>query len=190
MKYLHILIFLMTHDLTELKEFWRVEFMDTKKEFRWRRLFRALKRNMHKYIFWYRLAYFMQRNGNCKQKYYAERINNRLRIKYTVDISLDADIDIGLKIYHYNNVIITPYSKIGKNCVLHQNITLGQKKENMNVNDIYIQIGNNVYIGANSVILGGKIKIGNNVKIGAMSFVDKDLPDNCTALSEKKLIIN
>ncbi|MCO6546122.1 MAG: hypothetical protein J6564_10000 [Gilliamella sp.] len=48
-----------------------------------------------------------------------------------------------------------------------------------------IIIGDNVSIGANSVILGGKIKIGNNVKIGAMSFVNKDIPDNCTVYTQK-----
>lgn len=46
-------------------------------------------------------------------------------------------------------------------------------------------MGDNVYIGSNSVILGGEIKIGNNVKIGVMSFVNKDIPDNCTVYTQK-----
>ena len=40
-------------------------------------------------------------------------------------------------------------------------------------------------IGANSVILGGEITIGNNVNIGAMSFVNKNIPDNCTVYTQK-----
>ncbi|MCO6551479.1 MAG: hypothetical protein J6563_00695 [Gilliamella sp.] len=54
---------------------------------------------------------------------------------------------------------------------------------------IKIIIGDNVSIGASSVILGGKIKIGNNVKIGAMSFVNKDIPDNCTVYTQKTATI-
>lgn len=44
-----------------------------------------------------------------------------------------------------------------------------------------IQIGNNVWIGANSTILPG-VTIGNNVVIGANSVVTKDIPNNVVAL--------
>lgn len=40
-----------------------------------------------------------------------------------------------------------------------------------------IKIGNNVFLGANSVILPG-ITVGNNVIIGAGAVVTKDVPDN------------
>lgn len=41
-----------------------------------------------------------------------------------------------------------------------------------------VTIGNNVFIGMNSIILKG-VTIGNNVIIGAGSLVNKDVPDNC-----------
>ncbi|MDD9304603.1 MAG: acyltransferase [Desulfobacter sp.] len=44
-----------------------------------------------------------------------------------------------------------------------------------------IVIGDNVWIGMNTVILP-EIKIGNNVVIGANSVVTKDLPSNCVAV--------
>lgn len=40
-------------------------------------------------------------------------------------------------------------------------------------------------IGANSVIFSQNLTIGNNVKIGAMSYVNKDIPSNCTFYTEK-----
>lgn len=40
-----------------------------------------------------------------------------------------------------------------------------------------IKVGNNVFIGINSIILPG-VKIGNNVIIGAGSVVNRDVPDN------------
>lgn len=55
-----------------------------------------------------------------------------------------------------------------------------------------ITIGNNVWIGANSVVLPG-VSIGDNVIIGAGSIVTKDIPDNsiavgnpCCKIKEKK----
>jgi acetyltransferase-like isoleucine patch superfamily enzyme len=44
-----------------------------------------------------------------------------------------------------------------------------------------VKIGNNVQIGANSVVLKG-VTIGNNVIIGALSLVNKDIPDNYIAV--------
>ena len=44
-----------------------------------------------------------------------------------------------------------------------------------------VKIGNNVQIGANSVIAPG-VTIGDNVIIGALSFVNKDIPSNCVAV--------
>jgi len=43
-----------------------------------------------------------------------------------------------------------------------------------------VKIGNNVQIGANSIVLPG-VTIGNNVIIGALSLVNKDVPDNSVA---------
>lgn len=51
-----------------------------------------------------------------------------------------------------------------------------------------ITIGNNVFIGTNSVILYN-VTIGNNVVVGAGSVVTKDLPDNsvCVGVPCKKV---
>jgi maltose O-acetyltransferase len=43
-----------------------------------------------------------------------------------------------------------------------------------------VVIGDNVWVGGNSVILPG-VTIGNNVTIGAGSVVTKDIPDNVLA---------
>jgi len=40
-----------------------------------------------------------------------------------------------------------------------------------------VKIGNNVQIGANSIVLPG-ITIGNNVIVGALTLVNKNVPDN------------
>lgn len=51
-----------------------------------------------------------------------------------------------------------------------------------------ITIGNNVYIGTASIIMGG-VHIGNNVIIGAASVVTRDLPDNCVAVGSPARVI-
>jgi len=62
-----------------------------------------------------------------------------------------------------------------------------QMFNNMNTGDYYyyyarpIEVGNNVFIGGNAIILPN-VKIGNNVYIGAGSVVTKDIPDNSVAV--------
>ena len=48
----------------------------------------------------------------------------------------------------------------------------------MNIKDLPIKIGNNVWIGENVILLRG-ISIGNNCVIGAGSLITKNIPDNC-----------
>ncbi len=50
------------------------------------------------------------------------------------------------------------------------------------------KIGDNYYIGAGAKIIGN-IKIGDNVRIGAGCVVVTDMPDNCTVVMEKPIII-
>ena len=51
-----------------------------------------------------------------------------------------------------------------------------------------VTIGNNVFIGMNSIILKG-VTIGNNVIIGAGSLVNKDVPDNCVVAGNPAKVI-
>ena len=51
-----------------------------------------------------------------------------------------------------------------------------------------INIGNNVYIGVDSLILPG-VTIGNNVVIGARAVVSRDIPDNSVAVGQPARVI-
>lgn len=51
-----------------------------------------------------------------------------------------------------------------------------------------ITIGNNVYIGVDTILLPG-VTIGNNVVIGARSVVARDIPDNSVAVGQPAKVI-
>lgn len=110
--------------------------------------------------------------------YYIFRaINKNLQISYK------CEIDYGLYIGHDGPVIISRYTKIGDNCNLSQFTTIGTN------NDCGATIGNNVYIGPNTCIVGA-IEIGNNVTIGAGSVVTKNILDNATAAGNYAKVLN
>ncbi len=84
----------------------------------------------------------------------------------------------GLGIVIHSNCII------GDNCLIAQNVTIGKDFKDRKVPII----GNDVYIGAGSVVFG-EIIIGNNVIIGSNSVVNKSIPDNCTVVGNPCRII-
>lgn len=81
-------------------------------------------------------------------------------------------------------VVIHSNSQIGDNCLIAQNVTIGR-----NFGDTKVPIiGDDVYIGAGSVVFG-EITIGNNVIIGSNSVINKSVPDNCTVVGNPMRII-
>lgn len=80
--------------------------------------------------------------------------------------------------------IIHSNTKIGNNCLISQNVTIGR---NFGDKDVPV-IGNDVYIGTGSVVFGN-IKIGNNVIIGSNSVINKSIPDNCTVVGNPMRVI-
>ncbi len=66
-------------------------------------------------------------------------------------------------------------------CNLRQCTTIGS----VEANNKPIELGDNVDIGAHCCIIGSGIRIGNNVRIGAMSFINKDVPDDVTYITRK-----
>lgn len=76
-----------------------------------------------------------------------------------------------------HGIFISRYAKIGKNCLIYQNVTIGEVNRKAPV------IGDNCLIGAGAVIIGG-VKIGSCVKVGAGAVVSTDIPNGCTVVSQ------
>jgi serine O-acetyltransferase len=97
------------------------------------------------------------------------------QIKYGFQIYPETQIGEGLYLGHWGALVINPKTKIGKNCNIAQGVTIAQA--NRGKNEGVPEIGNEVWIGPNAVIVG-KIKIGNNVLIAPNAYVNFDVPDN------------
>lgn len=88
---------------------------------------------------------------------------------------------------HPVGIVINGKTKIGKNCTIFQNVTIGDSFSNK-LPSKYPTIGDNVMIFANSVIIGG-ITIGDNAIIGAGSVVLHDVPQNSIVAGNPAKII-
>ncbi len=113
---------------------------------------------------------WLMRNKEQIASYYSYKIYKR----YGCEISPNAEIGKNLVLPHPVGVVIGEGVKIGDNCVIYQNVTLGRKNRDIAE---YPTIGDNVTIYCNSTLIGN-ISIGNNSIIGCNSVVMKSIKEN------------
>ncbi|MES2583326.1 MAG: serine acetyltransferase [Pseudomonadota bacterium] len=91
------------------------------------------------------------------------------------DIPINCNIGGGLLIPHPNGIVIHPDAIVGVNCLLFQQVTIGQCKGGVPV------IGGHVDIGAGAKILG-EVAIGDHAIVGANAVVLCNIPPFATAV--------
>lgn len=119
---------------------------------------------------------WIKRNNLYMAFYYSHKIYR----KYGCIISPKAKIGENLILPHPIGIIIGEGVKIGDNCVIYQNVTLGRK--NRDIPD-YPTIGKNVIIYCNSTVIGN-VKIGDNSIVGCNTVVMKSVEKDsiCTGV--------
>jgi serine O-acetyltransferase len=93
------------------------------------------------------------------------------------DIPLDTVIGGGLMLPHPNGVVIHPKARIGPNCMIFHQVTLGTRP----AQPVAPRIGGHVDIGAGAKILGD-VSIGDHARIGANAVVLSDVPAGATVV--------
>lgn len=113
---------------------------------------------------------------------FCRRLNNILS---ACDIHPEAKIGKGFAIMHTPGIVIGK-CVIGDNLRIFQNVTLGTLFGE--AHNIRPCLGDNVSVYAGAVVIGN-IKIGHSATIGANAVVNRDVPDNCTAVGVPARII-
>ena len=93
----------------------------------------------------------------------------------------------GFLIIHPYGVTINSSSKIGNNCTFLKGVTIGNEKRGRRKGAP--TIGNNVYIGLNSTVVGNVV-VGDNVLIAPNTFVNFDVPSNSIVIGSPGKIIS
>lgn len=81
-----------------------------------------------------------------------------------------------------NGIVVSHNAKIGKNCTIFHQVTIGEGRGGAP------EIGDHVLIGAGAKIIGG-IRIGDHAKIGAGCTVAVDIPEGATVVCEAPRIL-
>ena len=111
--------------------------------------------------------------------FFARLVSQISRQMTGIEIHPGAQIGQGFFIDHGMGVVIGETAIIGDNVLLYQGVTLGGT--GLEKGKRHPTIGSNVVIGAGAKVLGN-ITIGDNSYIGANSVVIKDVPPNSTVV--------
>ncbi len=131
----------------------------------------------------YRLSHWLKSRG---VPFIPRAISQFARWLTGIEIHPAAEIGTGFFIDHGMGVVIGETAEIGDYVTLFQGVTLGGTGKERGKR--HPTLGNHVVVGAGSKILGG-IRIGDNVKIGANSVVLKSVPANSTVIGVPARVI-
>ena len=123
-------------------------------------------------VWGYRLAHVLWK---LKRRILARMLSNWVRFVTGIEIHPGATIGRRFVIDHGMGVVIGETTMIGDDVLIYHGVTLGGK-ENIRTKR-HPTIGNNVMIGAESILLGN-ITVGDNVQIGAGSVITRDVPSD------------
>lgn len=90
---------------------------------------------------------------------------------------------LGLRINHHGMLIVNKHARIGKWCDINQGVNIGANGMIDEEGRVHLRtpiIGDYCYIGIGAKIFGD-CKVGDNVRIGANSVITKNVPDDMTA---------
>lgn len=125
---------------------------------------------------WFRLAQWAFRRwgaiGNALVVIY------RLITSLLISIELPAEIVVGprLRIYHPHGIVLNPGVVLGADCILRQNVTIGNIIRRDGSQKGVATAGDSVEFGAGCVVVGG-IHVGDHARIGALALVTESVPE-------------
>lgn len=107
------------------------------------------------------------------------------KLMTNIQIPAGTKIGRGFRILHFGHIVINPNAIIGSNFNIAQGVLIGNSEGKMKG---VPTIGNNVYCGANCLIVG-RVYIGDDVLIAPGAFVNFDVPKNSIVIGNPGKII-
>ncbi|MEM9538749.1 MAG: serine O-acetyltransferase [Cyanobacteria bacterium P01_E01_bin.42] len=127
-------------------------------------------------LLFHRLAHWLYHVG---LPFIPRFISHIARFLTGIEIHPGATIGKGVFIDHGMGVVIGETAIVGNYCLIYQGVTLGGTGKETGKR--HPTLGENVVVGTGAKVLGN-LQIGNNVRIGAGSVVLREVPSDCTVV--------
>jgi serine O-acetyltransferase len=137
-----------------------------------------------KAVLLYRIAHFFWK---LNVPYIPRYISDIARELTSIDIHPGAEIGSEFFIDHGAGVVIGETAEVGDNVTFYSGVVLGGT--NLEQKKRHPTLGNDIVVGTGAKILG-PITIGNNVRVGANSVVVNDVPEHCVVVGVPAKIVS
>ena len=108
-------------------------------------------------------------------------------VAYGISLYYTTEIGRRVQLGHAQcGIVIARKSRIGDDCIIRQNVTLGRLRSRAPDDDVPV-LGSRVEVGAGAILIG-PITIGDDVIIGANVVVREDVPAGSVVLPPKPMI--
>lgn len=111
-------------------------------------------------------------------------LNLPVRTLLGIELSTLSDIGPGLYIGHSGGIVVC--AQLGAQCSMGQGVTIGARGAGRS--NGYPVLGDGVYLGAGSMVLG-RVVVGDGVVVGANTVVVEDVPAGCRVVAAKARIL-
>lgn len=113
-------------------------------------------------------------------------LRKRMQTKYGLELGKGANIAPGLYLGHPYGITVNPKARIGRNCNLRKDCTIGQ--ENRGVRKGAPKLGERVWVGAHATVVGA-VTIGDDVLVAPNAYVNRDVPSHSIVLGNPYRVI-
>ena len=94
----------------------------------------------------------------------------------SVELPVEATVGPRLRLYHPHGIVLNPGVRLGADCIIRQNVTIGNIVRRDGTEKGVASAGDGVEFGAGCVVVGA-IHVGNEARIAALALVLDDVPD-------------
>jgi putative colanic acid biosynthesis acetyltransferase WcaB len=126
-------------------------------------------------LLWFRSAQWATRHGGLPGRAYAAFYSLFTSLFWSIELPPGLEVGPRLRLYHPHGIVLNPGVRLGADCVLRQNVTIGNVVRRDGTEKGVASAGDGVEFGAGCVVVGG-LHVGDHARVAALALVLGDVP--------------
>jgi putative colanic acid biosynthesis acetyltransferase WcaB len=126
-------------------------------------------------LLWFRAAQWSVRHWGLPGRVFAACYSLYTSLSWSIELPPGLEVGPRLRLYHPHGIVLNPGVRLGADCVLRQNVTIGNVVRRDGTEKGVASAGDGVEFGAGCVVVGG-LHVGSHARVAALALVLRDVP--------------
>lgn len=127
-------------------------------------------------LVWFRLAQWTRYKPGMGGRLFCSFYRLVTSLLFSIELPPELVVGPRLRIFHPHSIVMNPGVRMGADCVLRQNVTIGNIARRDGSEKGIASVGDGVEFGAGCVVVGN-IHVGDHARVAALSLVLDDVPE-------------